>query len=257
MIVSTDSVVRRDIICELIQVKNVKAMIFEKVLFQTEKEYFEIGSLLKAQKIPAWVNCILRATDFFRDLKASLDRSESIRMRVEGFGWGLACNGIHFLDLFSFLTGCADFEFTDVKFDRVIADYKRPDSKEFIGEMIGENSKGHQLVLNCKDGNSSIGSQRGLKTVLIDNVTRHHEITVHEDRVINKTIIKNETTKVTKPLPLQSQITHRLVEDIVHSGFCGLPNYSESSSLHLCLIREFMGHLTKILGKSVTRCPVT
>ena len=86
-IVSTDSKVRYGVIKELVQLKNIKAVIFEKVLFQAEKEYFEIDSLLETKKIPAWVNCILRATDFFKGLKDLLSKDEQITMKVEGVDW--------------------------------------------------------------------------------------------------------------------------------------------------------------------------
>ncbi len=256
-IVATDAIVRRDVIKELIQLKNIKAMICEKVLFQTEKEYFEINSLLKVEKIPTWVNCVFRATPFFKSLKALLDKDKLIRMRVEGADWGLACNGIHFLDLFSFLTGCGDFEFTNTKFDQVIPDFKRPESKEFIGEMAGVNSKGHQLVMSCREGDLDSKKLRGLKTILIDNGTTHHHITVFPDQVAHRTVTEKSETEVMEPLPLQSQITHRLVEEVVYGGSCGLPTYPDSMILHLSLIREFMSHLTKITGKNVTRCSIT
>jgi hypothetical protein len=256
-IVATDAIVRSDVIKELIQIKSIKAMIFEKVLFQTENEYFEINSLLKAKKIPTWVNCILRATPFFKKLKALLNTDNVIRMRVEGTDWGLACNGIHFLDLFSFLTGCSDFEFTNLRVDQVIPDFKRPKSKEFIGEMVGINSEGHQLAMNCKAGVIDSKNLRGLKTLNIDNGTTHHQITVYPDQVTHRTLTGKNETEVTEPLPLQSQITHHLVEDIVQGGSCGLPTYPDSMTLHLSLIREFLSHLTKITGKNVTRCPIT
>jgi hypothetical protein len=256
-IVATDAIVRRDVIKELIQLKNIKAMICEKVLFQTEKEYFEINSLLKVEKIPTWVNCVFRATPFFKSLKALLDKDKLIRMRVEGADWGLACNGIHFLDLFSFLTGCGDFEFTNSRFDQVIPDFKRPESKEFIGEMAGVNSKGHQLVMSCREGDLDSKKLRGLKTILIDNGGTHHHITVFPDQITHRTITGKSETEVMEPLPLQSQITRQLVEDVVRFGFCGLPTYPDSMILHLSLIREFLSHLIKITGKNVTRCPIT
>jgi hypothetical protein len=256
-IVATDAVIRGDVIKELIQLKNIKAMIFEKVLFQTEEEYFQIDSLLKAEKIPVWVNCILRATPFFKSLKTLLDTDKTVRMRVEGADWGLACNGIHFLDLFSFLTGCGDFEFTDINFDQVITDFRRPKSKEFIGEMAGKNSIGHQLVMSCKEGNADSKNLRGIKTISIENGTKHHFITVFPDQVTHRTLTGKSETIVTEPLPLQSQITNHLIEDIVRSGSCGLPTYPESMTLHLCLIGEFLSHLIKITGKNVTRCPIT
>jgi len=256
-IVATDATVRNDVIKELVQKKKIEAMIFEKILFQTEKEYFEIDSLLKSKKIPTWVNCILRATGFFRELKILLNRDEHICMRVEGPNWGLACNGIHFIDLFSFLTGSKDFEFTDVKFDQIIPDFRRPNFKEFIGEMMGENSLGHHLIMSCRESNGDLGNTRGLKTILIDNGNKHHKIIVYADKVVHTTITESGETKVTEPLPLQSQITHRLVEDIVRSGTCGLPTYTESMVLHLSFIRKLLSHLTTIAGKNVTRCPIT
>jgi predicted dehydrogenase len=256
-IVATDAIVRSDVIKELIQLKSIKAMICEKVLFQTEEEYFEINSLLEAEKIPVWVNCILRAMPFFKNLKALLDRDKIIRMRVEGADWGLACNGIHFLDLFSFLTGCDDFEFTNTRFDQVIPDFKRPESKEFIGEMAGVNSKGHELVMSCKESGSYSKKLRGLKTIHIDNGTTRHQITVFPDKVTHKTVTGKSVIEVTKSLPMQSQITHQLVEDVVRLGSCGLPTFSNSMTLHLSLIREFLKHLVKITGKNVTRCPIT
>ncbi len=257
VIISTDAVVRSKVLKELIQKKNIKAIISEKVLFQTEAEYFEMDALLKEKKIPVWVNCILRATDFFRNLKTLLDSNETILMKVDGADWGLACNGIHILDLFAFLSGCKDFEFTDIRFDRVIPDFKRPGSKEFIGEMTGKNSQGHKLIMNCKESEHEKENQRGVKTIQIENGSNHHIITVHMDRVTHKSKTKNNETEVTESLPLQSQITHRLIEDIIKNGSCGLPTYSESMGLHLFLIRAFLEHLSKTTGKRVTRCPIT
>jgi hypothetical protein len=257
VIVATDAAVRSKVLKELIQTKDINAIICEKVLFQTEKEYFEIDSLLQEKKIPAWVNCILRATDFFRNLKTLLNQNDGILMDVDGADWGLACNGIHFLDLFAFLSECRDFEFTDIRFDQVIPDFKRPESKEFIGAMVGKNSQGHQLTMNCEEGDSVKENQRGVKTIRIQNGYNHHTITVYMDRVTHKSKTKNNETEATEPLPLQSQITHQLIEDIIKDGSCGLPTYSESMGLHLCLIRAFLEHLSKTTGKRVTRCPIT
>jgi predicted dehydrogenase len=256
-IVATDATVRSQIIKELIQKKITRTMILEKVLFQAEKEYLEIGSILKTKKIPTWVNCMLRATDFFKKFKTSLNGDTKIRMKVEGSNWGLACNSIHFLDLFSFLTGCRDFEFTDMKIDRIIPDFRRPDFKEITGKMLGANSLGHHLEMSCTQSDGEIGDKRSLKMIRIQNGAKHHELTVYVDKVIHKTITEKDETEVTEPLPLQSQITHLLVESIDRDGSCDLPTYNESMTLHLCLIKELLNKLTKISGKNVTRCPIT
>lgn len=257
VIVATDAIVRSAVVKDLIQSKKIQAMIFEKVLFQAENEYYEIDALLKTKNIPVWVNCVLRATKFFRSLKTLLEKDKNIKIKVEGNDWGLACNSIHFLDLFSFLTGCCDFEFTDVSFDQVIDDPKRPKSKEFIGEMTGKNSKGHQFSMNCKESNADSKNIRGIKTIHIENGTRHHRIIVYPNQVKYRDLMETNEKETTEPLPLQSEITHRLIEDIIKNASCKLPKYSESMTLHLCLIRTFLDHLSKITGKKITRCPIT
>jgi predicted dehydrogenase len=255
-IVATDATVRSQIIKELLLQKKPRALILEKVLFQSEKEYLEIDYLLRKNNIPTWVNCVLRATDFFLKLKNSLNSSEQIHMRVEGMNWGLASNSIHFLDLFSFFTGCQDFAFTKVKFNHVEPYFKRPNSKEFLGEMVGKNSRDHNLFLSCKKNNGESGSKRE-KTIQIDNGNIHHSVIIRSDHVVHKTVSgKNETEEVL-PMPVQSQITNQLVESIIHKGSCGLPIYADSMVLHLCLIRTFLNHLIEITGKNVTRCPIT
>ena len=69
VIVATDATVRSSVIKDLVQRKKIQAMICEKLLFQTENEYYEIYTLLQTKNIPTWVNCVLRATEFFRNLK--------------------------------------------------------------------------------------------------------------------------------------------------------------------------------------------
>jgi hypothetical protein len=88
----------------------VRNFIFEKILFQKEKDYFEISELLKQKGINAWVNCPRRLFNGFRLLKELFSKNEPIFLSVTGGNWGLGCNSIHFIDLFAFITEDYDIE---------------------------------------------------------------------------------------------------------------------------------------------------
>ncbi|NJM62856.1 MAG: alpha/beta hydrolase [Oscillatoriales cyanobacterium RU_3_3] len=60
---------------------------------------------LAAAGVKTWVNCPRRMQPAYHKLRQDLHGHSPITMRVVGGGWGLACNGIHFLDLAAFLFG--------------------------------------------------------------------------------------------------------------------------------------------------------
>lgn len=257
VIVATDASHRYDLVKELVQTKNVRSMILEKVLFQKENEYYEIDCLLKNKKIPTWVNCVLRATDFYRGIKSTLNKNKPIRMTVEGDSWGLACNSIHFMDLLSFFSDCRDFEFTKVELDKKIYDSRRSACKEFSGKLVGKNSQGHSLSLSCKSGECEEADKGGPILIQIDNDNKKHVITSYLGRAIYKIITESEEIEKTVVLPMQSQLTHLLAKNIFQNDTCDLPSYRDSMVLHLCLIKVLLEQISQIKGKVIKRCPIT
>jgi hypothetical protein len=249
-IVATCSDVRAGAIKELISKKTVRNLLLEKVLFQTIREYAEIDNLLKEKDIPTWVNCWMRGKDFYKKLKTSLNLDEKIQMKIEGSLWSLGSSSIHFIDLFAYLTGCDDFNFTECHLSEEIIDTKRPRFKEFSGCLTGKNSKGHTLTL-CRD------NENDPYRVRIINGPQNHEITDCIDHVVHKLYEgKNETIEKAE-IPFQSQTTHHLVQQIIKNKSCDLPNYRDSMTLHLPLIKILIEHLQNITGETVEACPIT
>ena len=82
----------------------VKYIIFEKVLFQKVEEYHSVDMLLNRYKTRGWVNCHRRIYPTYQNLKELLFGEELVDMEVVGNGWGLACNSVHFIDLYAYLT---------------------------------------------------------------------------------------------------------------------------------------------------------
>ena len=173
-------------------------------------------------------------------------------MKVEGSKWGMGCNSIHYMDLFSYLSGCNDFKFAEVHLEDKVPDSKREGFKEFMGRLKGENSRGDSLELICQDeenGPITIDIQNGLeKFTLVTNFVDHfnfkssNELAGRMGRIF---------------LPYQSEMTHLWVNDILKKGSCDLPTYANSMNLHLELIRVFTEHLEKITGKEIDACPIT
>ena len=59
----------------------------------------------------------------------------------------MACNTIHFLDLFSFLTREKDFEVNIEKLDSVLLNSKRKDCYEISGNITIISNEGHEMTL--------------------------------------------------------------------------------------------------------------
>lgn len=249
-IVTTCSDVRAGVIKEITHKKDVKNLILEKVLFQKVAEYFEINDLLREKDIPTWVNCWMREKDFYKRLKTQLNLNEKIQMSIEGAIWLMGSSSIHFIDLFSYLTGSKDFSFTDCHLDKKVIDSKRPGFKEFSGRLTGNNSQGHSLTLCHENGNDPYRIQ-------IINGTQEHVITDGGDHVVHKFIDSKGESIEKATIPLQSQTTHHLVHKIISNKNCDLPSYHDSMNLHLPLIKVLMEHLQSITGDKVERCPIT
>ena len=92
----------------------------------------------------------------------------------------------------------------------------------------------------------------GANLILLLSVLMLLEVIVQKF-TINK--LKNKIKE--KCFPYQSEMTHIWVNDILSKGYCDLPTYSNSSTLHLELIRVFTEHLKKITGKINNVCPIT
>ena len=130
----------------------IKNILFEKVLFQSEQQLDEASFLVKENKIKGWVNCGRRMQPIYKRLK-SLLLDEPISLETTGSNWGLASNAIHFIDLWFYLTGENSYKLGTGQLIPRIYESKREGFKEIGGTLIGlsENS---QLKLSCSvDGN--------------------------------------------------------------------------------------------------------
>ena len=252
VIISTNSIVREKVIRGITKKCHVKNFILEKVLFQKKEQYNEVENFLKKSSIPTWVSCWMRTTDLFKKIKSDLNLNDPIQMKIEGGQWGMGTNSLHYLDLFSFFTECDEFKFIEMHLEDKVLDAKRKGFKEFMGHLIGRNTRGDSLELICK---SEAGELTRME--IKNGPERYIFGTNFMDHFDFKSSngLASQIGKVS--LPYQSEMTHIWVNDILTKGSCDLPTYSNSMCLHLELVRVFINHLQKITGKAIDACPIT
>lgn len=250
-IIATGSDVRAQVLTSLISSYKVNNVILEKFLFQKESDYQHILELLLQRGVKAVVNCPRRCYPFYEQLRKTLADQQQITFRVAGSQWGLACNVIHFLDLFAFLTGNSSVHVDGSGLDDTILESKRPGNVEFTGTISGENARGDRFEISCSP-------DVGLPfTVSIAYDTKSVEVWESERKACFFDKINGNKHEEPFTAPYQSQLTGMVARELLTNGNCGLTPYPESMALHLPVLRTFLFHLNKISGKQHSCCPIT
>ncbi len=252
-IIATNSNGRSRLIKELLELTEVSNIIIEKVLFQTEPEYYEIREIFETKKINAWVNCPRRSYDVYKMVNRHLQRNNSnIIGVVDGSDWGLGCNSIHYIDVFAKLIDCNEYTINTEGINPQITDSKRKGYIEFTGI----------LNLNFKNGaNLTIISRNepGIdSSFFITNGHDHFHINESKEQLrwINYDK-KKEFQTLNFKIPYQSQLTSTVATDILLNKSCDLTPFDESVKLHIPFITGLIEFLKTNIDNSYNHCPIT
>lgn len=249
VIIATSSAPRFLITKQLIEKKHVGNIIFEKVLFQNEESFFAIEELLRNNDINAWVNCPRRMFDYYNDIKQELNDTDKLIFTVSGGEWGLGCNSIHFIDIFSYLAKQSSYTLLTDGLNKKVYPSKRSGYIEFCGILSGITERGDIFNLISQE-NSSI-------TPLISIVSQNKKFVIDETNG-TMTFFKDnnwETSKIN--VPYQSQLTGKLIEDILLNKNSGITKYEESMNLHLPYIKSLLDYYNSLTGENSKNCPIT
>ena len=161
-------------------------------------------------------------------------------MEVSGSSWGMACNTIHFIDLFSYLINDANFIVTKKNFSNNIYQSKRGKNfYEINGLMKGINGK-HSLSISCDESK---------KSSLYIKINGNIENIVDENHKIWTKNINGLIKSYKINLPFQSDLTGKLIDDLIHKR-CRLTTYANSTKNHIPLLKTIKSHLSKILKEN-------
>lgn len=251
-IISTEAGVRGVVINELLKNHDVQYLILEKVLFQKEEEYLQIENLLEIKKIKAWVNHPRRMYPFYRQLKNSFRKEDRLTYKVNGGQWGLACNGLHFIDHLAFLTDEAALKIDTSGLNTWAASKRRGKYLEVSGTLAGT------LGANAFELTSSADENEPL-TILISS--RDRKILIDEARGFSSTTRLDgslgSVDRVEKIIYYQSELTHIACQDIIRFGECDLPLYAEAMPFHLVFITKLLQHINYNNENNYLSLPIT
>ena len=248
-IVATTANVRYTVFKSLVKVCTLKNVIFEKVLFQKKEEYKAVALLLNELNIKAWVNCPRRIYPTYKKIKSMVESSQQLKLAVTGSNWGLSCNGIHFIDLFTFLTGESDISLDSSLLNKRVIESKRSGFYEILGTLNAGTRSGHLLSLTCVE-DDKISIEVKIETPELELIIRETggEWIVHRN---------NEKSTEVYEVCYQSQLTASNIEEIVINQKSSLTDYTESMAIHVAFIDTVKTHIEESTGNTFDSCPIT
>jgi predicted dehydrogenase len=246
VVIATGASPRLSIIRDIFSHARVKYLLLEKILFQSVKDYAEAVQIIESQNVKVWVNCPRRMFQFYSLIKLNLDTSKSITMEVNGGNWGLACNSIHFIDIFSFLTESKVIKVCTDQLENKIYPSKREGYIEFYGVLIVTYSNGHILKLNC----FNLDLPMEIKIHSIDG-------TCAIDEASGSVFYNSKESNIKASVKHQSELTRSVVEDALCFNQSKLVNFNEACEQHIPLIKALLLFYNETEGLKVSILPVT
>lgn len=127
-----------------------KALVLEKPVAQSKKALSELADLLAP--IPqVFVNCPRALWPGYESLRRRLEEATiPLRVEITGNLWGYACNAVHYLELFRFLTGSGSLKAVSSQLSLSPKGNKRGSAyEEFVGTAGFLDEHGNALQLTC------------------------------------------------------------------------------------------------------------
>jgi len=254
VIVSTGANVRQQVVMELLKNFQVKYLVLEKVLFQDLNAYLQVSDLLDKYKVPTWVNHPRRMFSHYQEIKKQLhvDKGTHIFSAV-GSNWGLGCNALHLIDVFTYLADASVTSLDVDWIDNVILESKRVGYVEFTGSIKGRMSNGSTFQI------TSLQGAPGAITVNVSN--SNNRWIVQEggtSQVIHLAGNENFKMHITPiQMEFQSSLTTCLALSLLETGDCDLPDYQEAQQSHKIFIDKLLSKYILLSGIQTKLCPIT
>lgn len=250
-IVATTADVRLATIERLLERCDLSHVVLEKVLFQRLEEYETAGRLFMDRSVTAWVNCPRRMYESYEVVRDYFAASPVTYMHVQGGAWGLGCNGVHFADLFNYISGAYPDRYDIRQLYPAVHSSKRSGFVEFGGLMAGSADEARLRLVLESDTSSAQGHlitmRSGSRSCVIDEVSERAWLL---DEV-------EDGGEISFRVPFQSELTADLALSILRDGVCALPDYATSMRVHVPFVRSLLEHYGGTTTAAVDRCPIT
>ncbi len=251
-IVATSACGRTKLIKEIFERTGVKKFIIEKLVAQSLEEYQELMDFAQRQNLNIWVNCPTRSYAVHQYIKSQVDPLEPFIFSQIGGNFGLACNGIHYADLFLFYDQADDIVSTGATIDPILHPSKRgKDFFDLSGTLTGYSFKGSKIIL-------SYASDHVLPDV-VTIITKRSRFMVD---IISDWAVESSLGGPWQKILAQSNThvsytTQTFCADIFSQSSCALPTLQECWPAHRYILTETLPHFNRLLKTKNQFCPTT
>lgn len=254
VVVATNSLVRLDVIQALLENSRVNYLILEKVLFPSIHQYDVALNLIKKYSVNCWVNHPRRMYEDYHALKQLINQDKTFSFQLVGGSWGLACNGLHFIDLFEYLT---ESNLTSISNELLIGnpiESKRSGYLEFEGTLTGTLNHKHSFSITSLNSKTLIAPSicimsDSLRLFIQESGSPkiYHFIDENNFKIEERNFLVN----------YQSQLTGKLFQQIQATGSCDLPSIEHASSTHRIFIESILNRWNFITKTNNTLLTIT
>lgn len=253
-IVATQAAGRCELVRSVAERLGFSRFLVEKLVAQTTREYEELIDFSRKNSLRVWVNCKTRAHAAHRRVKQHLSHDESFVLCVAGGNHGLANNGVHAVDLFSFFDGTDKIDVTGSHIDSVLHPSKRGSALfDLSGTIHARSQKGSIFTLSLAGDHMaplqfSVVSSK-YRAMVDDQIKCFYESDA-------------ETGWAWRQVPYDSNLavssmTRDFATGILTREQCELPTLQECFTAHRIILETLRPHFNRILGKKTDECPVT
>ena len=246
IIISTTAAGRIPLIKSVLQSTDADGWLLEKPLCQSPTELHELSELMKNKAI--WVNHFRRTIGWYESLRDNHFKGNAIDISFKGPRLGIGCNISHMVDLVNYLTGELPLKLDTSGLSSIWIDSKRPSFKEVEGTVVCNFSGGSQLqVISDLSYAKSLINGRVIDT--------NQEFLIDEDR---KNFTFNNRNYPLTHLPLQSQMTGLIFDQIYKTQNCKLTSFEVAVECYRPVINALLEHWQKTSGNPSDSClPIT
>ncbi len=245
VIIATSAYPRFEIVKKLL-VGGIKKFLLEKVVFQSEKQFDVVIEMLKDYDAVAYCNFVNRYFPNYQTIKKEMLDNLPFKMIVSGADFGLACNALHYVDLFEFLSD----EFSFVKSSNLVllnSISRRGDMyKEVSGQLSWGTLKGNNLLIN-----SDVNKTGGVEIIIIQGENTH----ILNEETLKHIELSADFSLKSKDFIIKytSELTNIIVNDVFEGNII-LPTVQATKNCHT----QFFTILNQVFGLSnVDLCPIT
>lgn len=200
-------------------------LILEKVLFQSVYELKLAAKILSDDLV--YVNCPRRTYPFYQRLKQLFSTDPRVSYSITGQNWDMACNAIHHIDLWFYLSGINDYSCDVSLLQPAIIPSKRAGCYEVMGTITGYADNDSEFSFTCLADEH----ERYYSSVISSS---NWQVNINEPkRTYELTDLKSgESEHGILQVNMQSHLTAEIVNALLETGSCELTLFDESAAIH-------------------------